>query len=195
MFAIIFSLVKASIINTAALLSHNKFKLAPAFEISPKERVKVSTVNNNSTNLGKCSPRVATGGVSCCCGMGRHTWKNQIQNRVLPAVRAFNPDLILLSAGFDAGKHDVGNMNLVDETKPRIGMDLTVEDYTWLTDRINAVANLCCDGKVVSVLEGGYGRWTKKRVGNTTEFVIDRTLLADNCSAHIRAMVGNYFDD
>ena len=68
----------------------------------------------------------------------------------------FNPDLILLSAGFDAGKHDVGNMNLLDELKPRVGMDLSVEDYTWLTDKINNVANLCCDGRVVSVLEGGY---------------------------------------
>ena len=35
----------------------------------------------------------------------------------------------------------------------------------------------------------------QKKVGNVSEFVIDRTLLADNCTAHIRAMVGNYFDD
>ena len=86
-------------------------------------------------------------------------------------------------------------MNVLDELKPRVGMDLSVEDYTWLTDKINNVANLCCDGRVVSVLEGGYGRWTRRRNGNMTEFVIDRTLLADNCTAHIRAMVGNYFDD
>ena len=151
--------------------------------------------NNNHNKNEKLSPRIPTLGVSCCCGMGRQCWKNQIENRVLPAVRAFNPDLILLSAGFDAGKHDVGNMNLLDELKPRVGMDLSVEDYTWLTDKINNVANLCCDGRVVSVLEGGYGRWTRRRNGNTTEFVIDRTLLADNCTAHIRAMVGNYFDD
>ena len=78
-----------------------------------------------------------------------------MQNRVLPAVWAFNPDLILLSAGFDAGKNDVGNMNLVDELKPRVGMDLSMDDYTWLTDKINSVANLCCEGKVVSVLEWG----------------------------------------
>ena len=58
-----------------------------------------------------------------------------MQNRILPAVRAFNPDLILLSAGFDAGKNDVGNMNLVDELKPREfadNIDLFWINRTWI---------------------------------------------------------------
>ena len=135
-------------------------------------------------------PLVSRGGVSLCCGMGRQTWRAQMQDRVLPALRAFNPDLIILSAGFDAGKHDVGNMNLQTHC-PKIGMDLSNDDYVWVTDKINSVARMCCGSKVVSVLEGGYGQWKSKQGID----VIDRTLLAGNCTAHVRAMVGNYMDD
>ena len=152
--------------------------------------------SDDSTKPGEsttkpAAAKVSKGGVSSCCGMGRQTWKNQIEHRVLPSLRAFNPDLILLSAGFDAGKNDVGNMNLQNMFCPRIGMDLSPDDYVWVTDKINDVARLCCNSKVVSVLEGGYGKWGKRN----GKVIIDRTLLANNCTSHVRALVGNYLDD
>jgi acetoin utilization deacetylase AcuC-like enzyme len=67
--------------------------------------------------------------------------------KILPALAKFNPDIILLSAGFDAHKRDSMNQGF-------IGM--VEDDYEWLTQQIVKVANSCCQGKVVSVLEGGY---------------------------------------
>jgi acetoin utilization deacetylase AcuC-like enzyme len=62
-----------------------------------------------------------------------------------PIVKAFNPQLILVSAGFDAYKDD-----------PLAGMRLEAECFGRLTAQIVAVANSCCDGRVVAVTEGGY---------------------------------------
>jgi acetoin utilization deacetylase AcuC-like enzyme len=64
---------------------------------------------------------------------------------ILPALRAFKPELLLISAGFDAHKEDpLGSIQLVEE------------DYRWLTEELLAVAHQQCEGKVVSLLEGGY---------------------------------------
>jgi acetoin utilization deacetylase AcuC-like enzyme len=64
---------------------------------------------------------------------------------ILPALRTFKPELLLISAGFDAHKDDpLGSIQLVEE------------DYRWLTEELLAVANQQCEGKVVSLLEGGY---------------------------------------
>ena len=57
-------------------------------------------------------------------------------------------------------------------------MDLAPEDYVWVTDKINEVARLCCNSKVVSVLEGGMGDGVKDG-----KVIIDRTLLANNCTS------------
>jgi len=46
------------------------------------------------------------------CGSGREQFLKNIENRVLPSLRAFKPELIILSAGFDAAKDDVGNVKL-----------------------------------------------------------------------------------
>lgn len=63
----------------------------------------------------------------------------------LPAVQAFNPDLILVSAGFDAHEMDpLGQLNLQDE------------DFSWITEAICSIAETSCQGRVISVLEGGY---------------------------------------
>ena len=131
---------------------------------------------------------------------GRVAYRHAVRQRLLPALRAFGPDLILLSAGFDGGGTDQGNVKLTDELRPNgvpdslsahrlfcpfdqfsvshAGLDLEEEDFAWLTDQVVAVANVntrktrswvgqhceersrlqvCCNGKVVSVLEGGYG--------------------------------------
>jgi acetoin utilization deacetylase AcuC-like enzyme len=64
---------------------------------------------------------------------------------ILPALKAFKPELLLISAGFDAHKDDpLGSIQLVED------------DYRWLTEELLAVANYCCEGRVISALEGGY---------------------------------------
>ena len=82
---------------------------------------------------------------------------------ILPALKQFNPDLILLSAGFDAHKDD-----------PLASIQLERSDYQWLTKQIIEIAESCCDGKVISVLEGGYNLYA----------------LADCVSAHITVLMG-----
>jgi acetoin utilization deacetylase AcuC-like enzyme len=63
----------------------------------------------------------------------------------LPAVHAFEPDLILVSAGFDAHERD-----------PLAQLEAQDEDYRWITEEISGLADDCCDGRLVSILEGGY---------------------------------------
>jgi len=118
------------------------------------------------------------------CGTGRASFLENMENRILPALRAFKPDLILLSAGFDAAKGDVGNTKL-DTGKG--GIDLTVKDYERMTERFREVARMCGHERIVSCLEGGYGRWVRGKNGKT---VLDRSLLADNVSSHVHALVG-----
>ena len=55
------------------------------------------------------SPRV--------CGCGRAEWRAAFQQRIVPALRAYCPDLILLSAGFDGGCNDIGNSKLDNKEK------------------------------------------------------------------------------
>ncbi|CAN0346466.1 unnamed protein product, partial [Discosporangium mesarthrocarpum] len=88
---------------------------------------------------------------------GRISYRESILARLLPALRAFNPDLILLSAGFDAASGDVGNAKQLRNRGACEGLDLVAEDYSWTTEKIQQVADICCQGRVVSVLEGGYG--------------------------------------
>ena len=63
----------------------------------------------------------------------------------LQAVEAFSPDLILISAGFDAHEAD-----------PLASLRWTEADFAWLTHAICDVADRTCGGRVVSSLEGGY---------------------------------------
>ena len=119
------------------------------------------------------------------CGTGRQAFMDQIENRVLPALRAFKPELILLSAGFDAAKGDVGNTKL-DSLTPLAGIDLSVGDYALLTRRFKDVARMCGHDRVVSVLEGGYGRWGRRG----SEVILDRSLLAENVTSHVHELAG-----
>jgi acetoin utilization deacetylase AcuC-like enzyme len=63
----------------------------------------------------------------------------------LPALQAFQPELLLISAGFDAHKMD-----------PLAQLRLETQDFGWITDRLLGVADIVCPGRVVSALEGGY---------------------------------------
>ena len=63
----------------------------------------------------------------------------------LPALHAFRPEMVFISAGFDAHRDDdLGGMGLVED------------DYAWITTQIMAVAELHAKGRIVSCLEGGY---------------------------------------
>lgn len=78
-------------------------------------------------------------------GCSTNTMRAAYDGEILPAVEAFNPDLILISAGFDAHRAD-----------PLASLMWEVDDFRWLTMRICDVADKVCDGRIVSTLEGGY---------------------------------------
>lgn len=78
-------------------------------------------------------------------GSGSDIFRSVYAERVIPALRAFQPDFILISAGFDAHELD-----------PLAGLALGEEDYAWVTRRICSLADELCAGRVVSALEGGY---------------------------------------
>ncbi len=63
----------------------------------------------------------------------------------LPALHDFKPELLIVSAGFDAHKLD-----------PLADLQLETEDFGWMTDQLLAVADAHCGGRLVSILEGGY---------------------------------------
>eukprot|EP00947_MAST-08B_sp_MAST-8B-sp1_P002735 g2735.t1 len=124
---------------------------------------------------------------------------NRVEERVLPALRAHCPDLILLSSGFDGGKHDVGNQGITKGHSGYFqpGLDLSAADFDWLTKQLMHVADICCDGKIVSVLEGGYGKWNRDAkkgglisapVGAPRRPTIDRDTLGRYATAHIAAL-------
>lgn len=95
-------------------------------------------------------------------------WRRAWRDKILPALVNFDPDLIFISAGFDAHKKDEINFAYIGVQE---------KDFEWLTDQIVQVANRCCDGRVVSVLEGGY-RIQGKVV----------SAFARSVAAHVRAL-------
>ncbi len=72
-------------------------------------------------------------------------YKKRFSEKVIPALNEFKPEILLVSAGFDAHKDDpVGQMSL------------TGDDFNWIGVELNKVTQEHCDGKVISMLEGGY---------------------------------------
>jgi acetoin utilization deacetylase AcuC-like enzyme len=68
-----------------------------------------------------------------------------VTEKWLPALHAFQPEMIFISAGFDAHREDdIGGMGLVEA------------DYAWITEQMMEVARLYAKGRIVSCLEGGY---------------------------------------
>jgi len=65
--------------------------------------------------------------------------------RFLPLMVKFQPELILMSAGFDGHRAD-----------PLAQLQLSEQDYKWITQEVVKAAEQCCSGRVVSTLEGGY---------------------------------------
>lgn len=82
--------------------------------------------------------------------------------RLLPALSAFRPDILVLSAGFDAHRAD-----------PLGGLALVEDDFVWVTRELLSLAREACGGRVVSLLEGGY----------------DLGALARSAAAHVAALM------
>lgn len=78
-------------------------------------------------------------------GASSALWRRVMETQVLPALDAFAPELILVSAGFDAHKAD-----------PLAQMELEDADFAWAGSALRRLASQRCKGKLVSTLEGGY---------------------------------------
>jgi acetoin utilization deacetylase AcuC-like enzyme len=78
-------------------------------------------------------------------GDGGETFREAMEVTILPRIDDFAPDLIIISAGFDAHRRDpLANINLVEA------------DYAWATRKLMEIADRRSGGRIVSVLEGGY---------------------------------------
>ncbi|WP_036257514.1 histone deacetylase family protein [Methylocapsa aurea] len=90
-------------------------------------------------------------------------FREAMETAILPRVTAFQPDLIVISAGFDAHRLDpLANLNLVEA------------DFAWVTTRLMEIAERCAKGRIVSILEGGY----------------DLEGLARSAAAHVLTLMG-----
>jgi acetoin utilization deacetylase AcuC-like enzyme len=98
-------------------------------------------------------------------GDGGTQFREAFESVILPALRAHAPDLIIVSAGFDAHRADpLGNINLVED------------DYAWVTKKLIEVARERCGGHLVSMLEGGY----------------DLSALARSVAVHVQTLLQAY---
>ena len=95
-------------------------------------------------------------------GSGSGEFRAACQAIVLPALRAFQPQLVMISAGFDAHQLD-----------PLADMNLGGDDYAWITSELVEIARTFAGGRVVSSLEGGYSL----------------TALRQSAAAHVAAML------
>jgi acetoin utilization deacetylase AcuC-like enzyme len=95
-------------------------------------------------------------------GAGSAEFRAAWSDTIIPALNAFAPELLIISAGFDAHAAD-----------PLAQLRLREADFTWITEALLAVADANCPGRVVSLLEGGY----------------DLDALAACTAAHVRALM------
>jgi acetoin utilization deacetylase AcuC-like enzyme len=93
---------------------------------------------------------------------GSSQFRAGMTQRILPALEAFRPELLLISAGFDAHRCDPLAQLLLDE-----------EDYIWITEKLIEIAYRHAGGRLVSALEGGY----------------DLAALGASAAAHIRVLM------
>jgi acetoin utilization deacetylase AcuC-like enzyme len=93
---------------------------------------------------------------------GGDEFRDAYEEIVLPALDRFRPELIMISAGFDAHRAD-----------PLASLELEAEDFGWVTERLCEMAKTHCGGRLVSTLEGGY----------------DLDALAESSAAHVAALL------
>jgi acetoin utilization deacetylase AcuC-like enzyme len=94
---------------------------------------------------------------------GSAQFRAAFEHRILPSLKKFSPELIIISAGFDAHYRD-----------PLASLNLKAEDFRWVTTKLIDVANASASGRIVSVLEGGY----------------DLQGLKESVAAHLTALMG-----
>ncbi len=97
-------------------------------------------------------------------GDGGIEFRTAIKEGILPALNEFEPEILFISAGFDAHVND-----------PLAGMRLVEDDFWWVTNQLMEIADAHCEGRIISVLEGGY----------------DLDALAASASAHLSALMAN----
>ena len=95
-------------------------------------------------------------------GDGGVAFRAALQQKILPRIDTFAPDLMIVSAGFDAHRRD-----------PLGGLELVEEDFAWVTSELVMLAKKHAGGRLVSVLEGGY----------------DLDALARSAAAHVAALM------
>src|SRR5215471_15264763 len=95
---------------------------------------------------------------------GGAQFRSAFENRILPQLAKFAPELIIFSAGFDAHYRD-----------PLASLNLKAEDFGWVTKKLMDLADQTAGGRVVSVLEGGY----------------DLQGLQESVAAHVTALMGS----
>ena len=95
-------------------------------------------------------------------GSGSAAFRRGWSDTILPALDRFAPELLLVSAGFDAHRAD-----------PLAQLELDTADFAWITERLIEVADRHCHGRLVSVLEGGY----------------DLDALAASTAAHVQTLL------
>jgi len=93
---------------------------------------------------------------------GSPEFRHAMTHVILPAIDHFKPDLILISAGFDAHSRD-----------PLASLHLMDDDFAWATRKLGDLARTHCGARIVSVLEGGY----------------NLRALASACAAHVRELM------
>ena len=94
---------------------------------------------------GECGAHGQIVNIPLASGTGGVEMRAAYATHILPRFAEFAPDLILISAGFDAHRAD-----------PLAGLAWVEADFAWLTTRICDLADQFCEGRVVSMLEGGY---------------------------------------
>jgi acetoin utilization deacetylase AcuC-like enzyme len=114
---------------------------------------------------GSEAERGATGNIvngPLAAGSGSREFRQVWEGVILPALADFEPEFLLISAGFDAHEAD-----------PLASLRLTEEDFIWATRRLMEIADEHCEGRIVSTLEGGY----------------DLGALARSAAVHVKALM------
>mmetsp|Transcript_19809 Transcript_19809/g.50321 ORF Transcript_19809/g.50321 Transcript_19809/m.50321 type:complete len:897 (-) Transcript_19809:145-2835(-) len=124
-----------------------------------------SVYPHSGADCDDARPRIVN--LTMAPGEGSRKFRDLCSSNLLPKLKEFSPDLIFVSAGFDA------------HSKDTVGMcALSTEDFAWITTQLVRIANACCHGRIVSVLEGGYNT-----VGGPF------SALAQSVAAHVRALM------
>jgi len=94
---------------------------------------------------------------------GTAQFRAAFERRILPQLAKFAPELVVISAGFDAHYRD-----------PLASLNLRADDFDWVTRKLMDIAERTAQGRIVSVLEGGY----------------DLQGLKESVAAHVTALMG-----